>query len=197
MLPVQRDVRGLVAGTRVRRRGRLGARATRRLVAVAVATAFCIAVGVAVSFVVAVAVAVVVAIVVVVGVGVAVAVAFGVADSFGVAVAVAVAVAFGIALVTKSITNQEGDRMEIKSGENWIIDDGANRWMGRVVYIVFPFTVWIEDVAWISDTGRLHQFMRDGRTDNMEIEYLGDRSVVAVQMRTAIKWPHDLIRETV
>lgn len=87
--------------------------------------------------------------------------------------------------------------MEIVAGEHWIIDDGANRWMGRVTHVVFPSTVWLEDVAWVSQSGRLHAFLRDGRTDDMEVEYLGDGSVVAVQMRTAIKWPHDLIRETV
>jgi hypothetical protein len=82
-------------------------------------------------------------------------------------------------------------------GENWIVDDGANRWLGRVEAMEFPSRVTLRDVSWVSESGRLHTFIQYGEAGGMEIEYLGDDSTVRVTERTSIKWPHELIRRTV
>ena len=82
-------------------------------------------------------------------------------------------------------------------GEHWIIDDGANRWLGRVHTVEFPNLIVLQDVCWVSYSGRLSTFIQEGEAANMEIEYLGDGSEVRLLMRAAIKWPHDLIRRTI
>ena len=82
-------------------------------------------------------------------------------------------------------------------GQNWIMDDGANRWLGVVEAVEFPNLVTLRDVSWVAESGRLSEFLKNGHTDHMEIEYLGPDSEVKVMMRAAIKWPHDLIRRTV
>lgn len=82
-------------------------------------------------------------------------------------------------------------------GQNWIIDDGANRWLGVVELVEFPNLVTLRDVSWVAESGRLSAFLKDGQAEHMEIEYLGPDSEIKVMMRAAIRWPHDLIRRTV
>ncbi len=50
-------------------------------------------------------------------------------------------------------------------------------YVGRLVEVTGPHTVILEDAAWVASTGRLHEFIRNGRADNMEVEPVGVQCV--------------------
>ncbi len=81
--------------------------------------------------------------------------------------------------------------MEI--GKCYFVRTLSDHWVGRVI-AVQPFSVTLEDAAWIADCGRLHVFMRDGKTNNMEIEPVGE---VTCQWVAYLPWPHKLFSEAV
>lgn len=84
--------------------------------------------------------------------------------------------------------------MKLEIGKNYFVRTVSDHWIGRLVE-VGPFTMTLEDAAWIADCGRLSEFMRDGRTSNMEIEPVG---TVMVQNGPAVlPWPHKLFDRTV
>ncbi len=58
-----------------------------------------------------------------------------------------------------------------------------------------PYTVTLTDFAWVAESGRLHEFLRDGGTANMEIEPAPPGMTLTVQWLAALSWPHALLRE--
>jgi hypothetical protein len=70
----------------------------------------------------------------------------------------------------------------------------SNLWVGRVVSIDGPHSVTLEDCSWVSETGRLHQFMRAGRADGMEVEPVGVRGV---HWASWGPWPFALFKEAI
>lgn len=67
-------------------------------------------------------------------------------------------------------------------------------YIGRLVEVVGPHTAVIEDAAWIASTGRLHEFVRNGRVAGMEVEPIGVRCIHWAGWEP---WPHKLLREAV
>ena len=67
-------------------------------------------------------------------------------------------------------------------------------WVGRVAAIPGPYTVVLVEASWVADSGRLHEFIASGKTQQMEIEPVGQ---VAVQWVNWIPWPHELFTEAV
>ena len=79
-------------------------------------------------------------------------------------------------------------------GECYYIRTLTDHWVGRVVDIGH-FTVTLTDAAWIADSGRLHEFMRRGRADNMEVEPVG--TVGGLQYTAWLPWPFPLFKEAI
>jgi hypothetical protein len=81
-------------------------------------------------------------------------------------------------------------------GENYLVESvTSNLYVGRLVdNTLGPHTLVLEDAAWISDTGRLHIFMRTGRADNMEVEPVG---IKCVHWASWSPWPFECFKEVV
>ena len=80
-------------------------------------------------------------------------------------------------------------------GENYFFESvTGNYWIGTLVSIDGPHTVVLSDAAWVSETGRLHVFMRDGKAENMEVEPVG---VKAVHWASWSPWPHPLFTKAI
>ena len=79
---------------------------------------------------------------------------------------------------------QEGDKVFVRSnyGDNYV---------GRIVSIDLPY-VTLNDVSWIYDSGVLRDFLRDGRTTDMDTVFMGDG--ITVYASLVKKWPHELFK---
>lgn len=77
----------------------------------------------------------------------------------------------------------------------FVRDPGADNYVGRLVAIIDPFHVALEDASWVADSGRLHIFVRDGRAEGMEIEPVG--RVASASYRSILDWSHKLFDEAV
>ena len=84
---------------------------------------------------------------------------------------------------------------ELAEGECYLFTDvTAMIYVGRLVRVLGPHTAVLDDAAWVSETGRLHVFMREGRADGMEVEPVGVQCVHWAGWRP---WPHKLFPESV
>lgn len=80
---------------------------------------------------------------------------------------------------------------ELIIGDNYYIDNpGAKSFVGRLVAIIDPFTVSLEEASWVADSGCLSDFVKCGKAANMEIEPVG--KAPRVRYQTIIEWPHQL-----
>lgn len=80
-------------------------------------------------------------------------------------------------------------------GESYLVESvTSNLYVGVLVRIDGPHTVVLKEAAWVSETGRLHEFMRDGLAGNMEIEPVGTK---CVHWSSWSPWPHPLFKEAV
>lgn len=64
----------------------------------------------------------------------------------------------------------------------------TDHWVGRVADADTLF-VRLEQASWVADSGRLGEFCRTGRSQNMEIEVVGK---ITVRYEAVIDWPHEL-----
>ncbi len=88
------------------------------------------------------------------------------------------------------------DTSELEVGKHYMVINSTDKtFVGRLRAVVDPFTVALEDAAWIAESGRLHEFIRDGKAANMEVEVVG--TVVRARWSAIIPWPHDLFYESV
>lgn len=62
--------------------------------------------------------------------------------------------------------------------------------VGRLVFQGGPFTVTLDQCSWIADSGRFGKFMREGKSDGMETEFIGDGCTINFSLRKP--WPHTL-----
>ena len=87
------------------------------------------------------------------------------------------------------------EKVALEVGGNYLFESvTSNIYVGRLVAIVGPHTVVLADAAWVSETGRLNVFMREGRADGMEIEIVGTQGINWSGWRP---WPHPLFEESV
>jgi hypothetical protein len=77
----------------------------------------------------------------------------------------------------------------------FVRNPAADSYVGRLVAVVDPFTVALEDASWVSESGRLSEFVSRGRADGMEIEPVG--RVPCARYQSIIEWDHPLFREAV
>jgi hypothetical protein len=85
--------------------------------------------------------------------------------------------------------------MELTEGQRYYIRTARNDYIGVLESVLGPYTVVLRDAVWVADSGRLHAFMRDGKTPNMEIEALGASRVMAQWLDIA-EWPHEIPETT-
>ena len=90
--------------------------------------------------------------------------------------------------------NSEND-YELEIGKNYFVRTVSDHWIGKLVAIKGPYTVVLENPAWIADTGRFHVFLRDGKADNMEIEPTLVPKMV--QWLDISPWKHGLFNKAV
>jgi len=81
----------------------------------------------------------------------------------------------------------------IEIGKCYFVRDGVDYWLGRAVEI-HPHHVTLEDASWISVTGRLSEFMTNGKAESMEVEPVG---VVTANLHTWLPWNHPLFTKAV
>jgi hypothetical protein len=81
-------------------------------------------------------------------------------------------------------------------GENCFVRTVTDYWLGRIVSIDGPNTVTLTDFAWIPTTGRLGEFLRKGKAENMEVEAAPDGMTIQAT-GSILSWPHPLLRKTI
>jgi hypothetical protein len=64
-----------------------------------------------------------------------------------------------------------------------------NNYVGRIVAILPNRVVALEDASWVAESGRLAEFIKNGHTDNMEIEPVGNHMEA---WEGITEWPHKL-----
>lgn len=84
--------------------------------------------------------------------------------------------------------------MKLEIGSCYFVRTLSDYWVGRLVD-VGPFTLTLEDASWVADTGRLAEFMRHGKAENMEIEPVG--LVMCSNGPAVLSWPHKLFTKAV
>jgi hypothetical protein len=77
----------------------------------------------------------------------------------------------------------------------YIVNPAADSYVGRLVAIIDPFTVALEDASWVAQSGRRSVFIKEGKAPEMEIEPVGD--VPAARYQSIIVWPHELFTEAI
>ena len=81
----------------------------------------------------------------------------------------------------------------LEIGKCYYVRTITDHWVGRVSAIMAN-CVTLEDASWIADSGRLSDFVRDGKTDTMEIEPVGR---VCCHWLTCIPWTHELFNNPI
>jgi hypothetical protein len=86
--------------------------------------------------------------------------------------------------------------MLLEIGKNYLVESvTSNLYVGRLVDAsIGPHTLILEDAAWISNTGRLHEFMRTGRAENMEVEPVG---IKCIHWASWSPWPFENFKEAI
>jgi hypothetical protein len=85
----------------------------------------------------------------------------------------------------------------ITVGGNYYVRTDTDHWLGRVVSVDGPYTLTLEDFAWVANSGRLGEFLSAGRAAGMEVEAAPAGMTITVNWRACLSWPHPLIRATV
>jgi hypothetical protein len=85
--------------------------------------------------------------------------------------------------------------MVFEIGKNYLFESiTSNLYVGRLVEVGFSGEVLLEDAAWISETGRLNEFVRTGSAEGMEVELIGTKGLRYASWNP---WPHKLFEETI
>lgn len=94
------------------------------------------------------------------------------------------------------VKNRPRWHTELTPGECYVFTEVTSMvYVGRLFSVNGLHDVVLEDAAWVSETGQyLSTFVRDGRTEQMEIEPVGVR---AVHWAGWQPWPHPLFPERV
>ena len=69
----------------------------------------------------------------------------------------------------------------------------SDHWVGRVSAVASR-CVCLEEAAWIAESGRLYDFVAEGRADGMEVEPVGQ---ITIYFEAFLPWPHRLLKEQV
>lgn len=74
-------------------------------------------------------------------------------------------------------------------GKCYFIRTVTDYWVGRLAAIQGPFAFTLKESSWIPDTGRLSEFMKEGKAEGMAVEPVGE---VTCQWLSYLPWPHPL-----
>ena len=85
----------------------------------------------------------------------------------------------------------------LEIGKSYFVRTDTDHWLGELVSINGPYTVTLTNFAWVASSGRLGEFLTNGRAAGMEVEAAPDGMTLTVNWRAIASWPHPLIRETV
>lgn len=83
----------------------------------------------------------------------------------------------------------------LEIGKNYYVrNPAADNLVGRLVAIIDPFTLELEEAAWIADTGgRTSEFVANGRCEGMEVERPGR---VITRYQSVVEWNHPCFTES-
>ena len=85
--------------------------------------------------------------------------------------------------------------MQLVRGNHYFVRTPSGiDYVGKLAEIDGPFTITLTQASWVSDSGRLGEFMREGRTSNMEIEPIGE---IMIHFSAIAPWNHKLFTEAV
>lgn len=83
----------------------------------------------------------------------------------------------------------------LEIGKVYFVDHpSAKSYVGRLIAIIDPFTVALEDASWIPSTGRFSRFMKGILDSDCEIEVCG--IVAATRYDSIHEWPFPLPTES-
>ena len=89
------------------------------------------------------------------------------------------------------------EESQLTPGKCYLFQTCTKDWLGRLVSVDGPYAVRITEASWVADSGRLAEFLREGRSAQMEIEPIPNGLTVGLLWVNWIEWPHALLRETV
>lgn len=69
-------------------------------------------------------------------------------------------------------------------------------YIGRVAEINGPFSMTLDQCSWVADSGLYSDFRRNGRSESMEYEYVGDGEVF-FSVSSVGPWPFELPTESI
>lgn len=93
------------------------------------------------------------------------------------------------------LSDKPADRHPYKIGENYVFRSVTMIDVGEVVD-VYPGEVVIKNASWIADTARWNEFLRDGKTNEVEPYPEGDLVIVnRGALIEAVRWNHPLPRD--
>lgn len=84
--------------------------------------------------------------------------------------------------------------VRLTPGHCYFFQTCTKDWVGKLHSVDGFRSVTLTEASWVAGSGRLHQFVRDGKADNMEIEPVG---VVTCQWVNWIPWNHPTFEEAV
>ena len=87
--------------------------------------------------------------------------------------------------------------MKLVVGQNYLVETVTFYWLGRLTSVDGPYTVTLADYSQIASVGRYHEFLRDGRSSQMEVEPAPDGLETTRQWLGITPWLHPLLREVV
>ena len=85
--------------------------------------------------------------------------------------------------------------MKLEPGQCYFVRTITDYWIGRLVE-VGPLHVTLENAAWIASTGRLSDFVKNGKADNMEVEPVGT-IMCSLSGSAVLPWPHKLFDKAI
>lgn len=73
--------------------------------------------------------------------------------------------------------------------------EGVNLdYCGEIVELLPGRVVMLKNASWIADAGRLGEFVKNGRTPELESEFVGDHCMHWLGIS---RWPHKLFTESI
>jgi hypothetical protein len=100
-----------------------------------------------------------------------------------------------VVVVGGQVNHQKETKMEwFKVGATVMVHGINDDYVGRITAILPNRVVALEDASWVSESGRLANFVAKGSADGMEIEPVG-RHIMAWEGIT--DWPHELFTKQI
>jgi hypothetical protein len=112
------------------------------------------------------------------------------ADVRGLAGAIADGAHQNYGLLRDALMDAGEETMRFEVGQLYYVETLTKYYVGRVKSCDGGELV-LDQAAWVSDTGLMTEFLRDGKNQHTEVEVLGDDFGIPVGMITAkAPWPH-------